>query len=384
MSVVRGSRSFLNWAEESAFNSGVASGGGWYNLPIISEGLGESVNPIISTQIQPDRTVPDARGGNIASDGPITTDFSLTRFLLFFKHLLGATSSGSFGAPAALVASTAYTRGTVKLGPAPNTKVYRCITSGSTGATPATDFVVNDGSTFTSGTSEWKWLIDTGTRAGALYTGSPTLPSAGLLFEKGVIATSALQYLTFSGVRIESLQLTIPQDNICQAVWNMIPMRSASSASSASGTPSSPTDEGVLGFEAGLEIINADSSVQYVVDIKTGSLSIANNFETDDYRWGSRNRFDLVEKRRVVSGDLDMYMSDITHYNRFKAETKFGLRFSWHHATEYLSITLPEVKFFGDPVAKIGGEGSVMARFAFTPFRLSASFDCQVSYDTIA
>jgi hypothetical protein len=385
MAVVRGSRSFLNYAEETAFNSGVASGGGWKNLPIISETFGETVNAIISTQIQPDRTVPDARGGNIMPAGGFTADWSLVRYLLLLKHLLGATSTPTFGAPASVVATTAYVRGVVKAGPAGNTKLYRCVVSGTTSAAPGADFVTNDGTVFSSGTSQWIWLMDAGTQTGSLYTGSPTLPSVGLLFERGDFADAAVQYFLAQGVRVESMTITQPQDGIASVVFALLAMQTASSPTvTLSGSPAPPTDEGVVGFESAVEILNGDGTIQASTAVKSGSLVVANNFETDNYRLGSRFRRDLVEKRRVLSGDLDLFFEDLTYYNRFKNETIFGIRWSWYHGNAYLSITLPECKFFGDPVPKIGGEGSVSSRFAYTPFRRLATYDIQAAYDVVA
>jgi hypothetical protein len=349
MPIVRGSKSYLNYAEETSLGSGVASGS-WKNLPLISETFGETVNAIVSTQIQPDRTIPDARGGNIMSAGGFTGDFSLNRYLTLWKHLLGSSATPSFSAPSSVAATTPYTRGTVKAGPTGNTKLYRCVVSGTTGATPAADFTTNDGTVFTSGTSQWIWLANTGTQTGQTITGSPSLPTLGLMFELGMISDAAVQYFLAKGCRVESATLTQPQDGIASIVWALQCMATGSSPTvSLSGTPTPPSDEGVVGFEAAVDILNSDASVQQSTAVKTGSLTISNNLETDNYRLGSRARKDIVEKRRSISGTLDLFFEDLTYYNRFKAETTFGLRWSWYHENEYLSLTMPECKFFGDP-----------------------------------
>jgi hypothetical protein len=98
MAIAKGAKSTIAFREETTW--GVKPATGYRKSSFASETLVENINRIMSEEIQPDRSVPNIRGGNISAGGDISQDLGISRHALFFKHLLGAVpSSNSVVAP---------------------------------------------------------------------------------------------------------------------------------------------------------------------------------------------------------------------------------------------------------------------------------------------
>ncbi len=370
----KGSLSFINWGNEMAYGTAPASTGtNYWGIPFVNEGLDQTINPIVSAEIRPDRTVPGVRGGNRASGGPITTDFGIHRHAGFFQHLLGG---GAFVTttltPTALVAAT-YVRGDYVTS---NSKLYLCTVGGTEGGTPALTHTAGEAQL--PGGTVWEYVgASTVTIYKHVLTGGPNLPTGGIVAEKGIVGGDTNLYQMFVGGRMNSGRITIPQDGLVQAAWDILFQKPLPATSSPTTTGVVIGDSPVMGFESMMSLSGNEN-----YDLRDGNFEIMNNISGTDYRIGSRDRKTTTEARRECRGQFTAYFTDITLFNYFQNETLFDALFSFHRSGNFLSIEFPEAKFFGTPLPKIGGAGTVTSTFDLHIQREVAAFDAQLVIKT--
>lgn len=371
MSLAKGSKSGLAYKEESAW--GTFATGNFAGLAFVSETLAEQINKVMSAEIRPDRTKPAIRGGNVAAGGGFTTDLGVDRFGLFLKHLLtcAVVTTTLEAADISALAAAAYVRGALVKS---NGNFYLCTLGG-------TITTLGGGLTHTSGIAEidgvkFEFLAaDTATVYQHVFTGGVTMPTGGLSFEKSVKGGNSDMFVQFRGGRVDSLDLTIPQEGAVQAAWSLLFKDSVKATSSGAGTVAYVAEEPVTGYEAFISFDNG----QTTRPVRSGSLKIANSLEADVYCVGERTRREIPEKDRECSGSLDVYFQDATEYDIFKNESVVNTKISFNHGGEFLQFEFPETKFTGSGTPQIAGSGVVTAKLEMSVFRQTSAFDVKAT-----
>lgn len=373
--VGRGSKSKFAWKPEKAVAGyGINPGGNFNYVTFSADTFSNTINEIKSDEMRSDRSTPSVRGGNIQTGGSITTDFSLTRFGGWLAHLLGQTPTTTTITVPAAANTTAYIVGDIV---SANSKKYLCITAGTTGAAVATDLTGSTlGTRITSGTAEFVYICPSATAVlSHVLTPSVDYPVNGLHFEKAILGQDTPFYVIYAGGRMNSLSLTLAQEGIAKAAWDLLfAGRSAGSSSSVAGTPVDIVEDPAVGYECQIQIDGVTSAI-----MKDASLSINNNCEADLFVMGSRYRRTIPPGSRTITGTLNALFDSQANYDRFIAESEFTLRFILQHGNAYMEILLPETKMFGDPVPKITGPGALMSAINFTSFRQDSAADIQIT-----
>lgn len=384
MSFGKGSLSGVYWKEQTT--AGVAPTGNWFSCPVNSETLGETIGQVQSQDIRPDRANPGVRGGNLANGGGLVYDMGINRMVPWMRHFLAAGNAvaGTAITPATIAASTAYSRGTyVK-----NTgnDLFICVIGGTTDASvTGTTLNVTAGRQSVLSTVVGKPVIFqyVGTTAGQprfthTLNGGAAMPAAGLAFEKQLLGGDASLITQFLDCRLNTLEITIPQEGIATVNWGVLGMTSSKLGSTGAGTPVALTNEPRLaGYDAYCHINDDAGSLRRAT--REASINGTNSYQEDIYVHTFRERADLVESTRVFSGRISMYFADAREYDMFKGEVTVPLAFSFISPTGlFFKLILGECKLSGDGLPKINGAGVLMADFDFTAFKDSGANDVQL------
>lgn len=381
--IAKGSKSLIGWKQESTY--GTAPTAAAYNgLLLNNETLDESINPIIGEDIRSDRATPGVRGGNIAAGGSVTSDFAITRFGPLFRHCLAA---GNAAVPTTLTvptlaASTAYARGDYVESAAGD--LYVCTFGGTTGSgVTSSSLTVQAGEQEVVGASTTILKFEyVGVEASVpiyehVFTGGIDFPTGGLSLEKKIGGIATPIYITHTGVRINSFDLSVPQEGVSKITFNLLAAASAKSTSANASSIVNPTDDITNGpnWKIGLNDPNGSGSRCH----KEFSLNVSNSIDESVYCLGKRVREELPEGVRKLSGRLSMYFIDSAEYDYFKNETKVAMRASSVYNGEVFIIDMPEVKLFGNASPKISGSGAIMADYEFTGFKLTSGYDIRIT-----
>jgi hypothetical protein len=253
-------------------------------------------------------------------------------------------------------------------------------TTAGTGVTLAQTLtlrVINGGNQSLMGT---RW-VHLGPSSLTLYshtiTAGADLPVNGLSIEKSVLGGDYDLYLVFNGCRINTLELTVPNEGLVQAVWGFLG-KSVTDNSAAIATPGADAiDTPPMQYET-ITVTGSNSGVRPVNELK---ISITNNMDEDTFIHNSRYREETPEARREVTGTVTTYFKDRLEYDMFKAEDVFPLLYAFvrPNVGQALTIHLPENKFSGDPTPKIGGNGTITCGFDFSSFRTTSAYDARVT-----
>ena len=452
MPIAKGAKSVVKWAAESTW--GVSPTTGFKAVSFISETLGESINPIMSDELRPDRTVPNARGGNIKAGGEVVMDLGPSRHGRWLEHLLGSSVVDAAQTPVELVGAT-FLVGDVRKS---NGGVFVCVQAGvvTNGAATAVtadnvtdtcvygsvhglvtgNAVILAASVLPSGLTAGTYyvrVVDTltvglyPTRADALantnkvtwttngttvtlaaapnltaangvyttgaarfvYIGADSLsltkhtitagadyPTGGISIEKGIRGGDSEMWLVFSGCRMNTLSVDVPQEGIIKTTWGVLAKAVAQSASASASPGADITDYACVGYET-VVCVGTDTTSRPIKELK---LDITNNVQEDVFTVNSRYREELPEARREIKGNIGVYFKDATDYNRFKNETTFAMTVTFYRASGGVIIfEFPEVKIFGSPTPQVSGNNVIMSSFDFNVFRNLAAYDCRVT-----
>lgn len=304
-----------------------------------------------------------------ATDLTGTDDISLNAGAVSFRYLNGD-----------LMASTAYKRGHVVKDASDNNWI--CLKGGTTGSGVAkADLTGSSDNTITGTASTTLVFQKIGPVGTLLYRhsmlGGLAWPAYGLSFEKGIKGGDTDLFAQFVGGRINSLELSVPQEGIVKATWNMLFAGSKSLVSTGGGTAVAVVGEAPYsGFTAFVGLNDSIGNSNRAV--REFSLTITNNAAEDAYTIGSRFRKDIPESTRVSRGRLSMYFQDPQEYTWFKDEATITLNLSLIWKGFMVSFAWPEVKLTGSGTPKISGAGIMTSDFEWTAFAEASSYDIEV------
>jgi hypothetical protein len=401
MSLAKGTRSSVIYQVESAYNETPLARTPRVDrfLAFRSEGFGGNINQIVSEEIRRDRAVAAVRGGNIAANGNLVTEFGPFKNGLFLQHLLGK-AAGSYTAKTAtelanITNAKYYCRGQIcrDVG----TDIYVCTKGGLAASTP--DFA--HASTGSTGTTTWQLmkLAVSGATIGS-WTLAPQTSAdflaAGLCFEKKIKGGDSNTFIQFSGVRVNSLAITMPQEGMVTADWGLLAMAQHNLAErfAQNGGGDDPlttsTEQPFVGADcvvylsrtaAGtlLEPYHAvydnASDVLAARPVRESNFTLSNQFDENIFTQGGRSRREIPEGVRNLSGSLTTYFENDDEYQAFIGEETITLEFVMIANGKMVTIRIPYAKITGDGTPKVSGSGVLTATYNFTAFKLGASED---------
>lgn len=378
--IARGSRSSFAWKEETTY--GVAPGGNWNQLPLNSETFGLQTNAVVPKDIRADRRSPMGRSGNKRSGGNIVHDGVIIRSLPFFRHLLacGAAAAGSAYTVSALAASTAYARGDFVKNNL--NAIYVCVVGGTTDAgVTSSSLTVTSGQEEVAGASSTTLTFEYAHAAATniyehTFTGGTTFPTGGLSVEKSIIGGDESLFQVHKGCRINTVDISIPQEDVVSMTWGLLSNRGVDLPSSGAGTPVLTADDSVNGFNAFIQFSDDDGSDRR--RYSNATLQISNGFDESVFCIGEQYRSDLPEGTRTATGTITTYFSNKDEYDAFMAETIVSIKFSFVHNGAWMEIHMPECRLTGNGTPQISTAGAVTASYEFRMGSLNGAFDIKI------
>ena len=377
---IEGDASYDQWASDNS-SQGIIQ---WEPLSFSAESMAEQIGEVRSDEMRSNRTVSGIRGGNIAVGGSVTMDFAIRRHQWLLRQLLAGTVTCAAETVSALATTTAYTRGQYIKS---NNRVYLVVIGGTTGA------AITGGLTHTSGqatkfnlTTEWVANVDTTPVYRYTITPGVDFPADTLSMEKQLLGGTTAKYISYEGLRVNTLALTIPQEGIVKADFSFVGTKSVAGTSSRITTPdgvrTAPaiTQDPVTGHEAYL----LWGSGQSPRPVKDGSLNITNSIDEQVYTWGNRYRRDVPEGVRTITGSLTLLFEDPTEYDYFKNEDTLNPKISFNRNGEYMLWDIKEAKLTGNGTPQISGAGVMSAQFSLSAFEQAAANDIIVTISTTA
>lgn len=138
--------------------------------------------------------------------------------------------------------------------------------------------------------------------------------------------TDISQYLTYTGMKVNSLDLEVPPDGMVNVTFGFLGKTLATpSGSSGDGSPTAAsTNSPFSGIDA--SSIAEGGSVLGDCLVSDISLSFANGGQ-HEYGLGSASACNISQGRFRVTGTCTLYFEDATYLNKFLNETESSLQF---------------------------------------------------------
>jgi len=217
-----------------------------------------------------------------------------------------------------------------------------------------------------------------------VFTGGVTKPVGGLYVERQAFLASGSQYFRYSGGRLNTLNLKVPQEGYVTGKFGTVFLNLDSTSASTifSGSNLLPSDEAFDGAEALLYIQSPTGVGAFTADFSLESLdlTISNQYDEKVYAIGSRIRQDLPEGMREVKGNLTCFFEDMVKFGQYVGETTVALRLNFNHRGCLMQIDMPMVRLVGgQPSPTVSGNGVMKQTFDFQAFNQGGAYDIQVT-----
>ena len=190
-----------------------------------------------------------------------------------------------------------------------------------------------------------------------VFTLGDAMPSATI--QKGIPrADGTVDAYTFTGCMVESLTIDCPNaDNVkVKTSWNAKDMTTAT----AYTAPSYATGPSVFTFAHGAVYSGAltaptatalGSAATPVASIRSGSITIKHNLETDRYNCGGGGRKEKpFAGVREISGSMVAEYADTAFRDAIVNDTSMTLVKTFTSGADVLQVVIPDVRFDGDTV----------------------------------
>lgn len=372
MAVGIGSKSVLAYVIESVYGTFPAGTPAGTQLGIMSESIQSTRSSFASQEISPLRQKTNVRSGNVAAAGELQMELSPNVLGMLLKHLLTPTSySATTITPTAMTNSLAVTRGNYYTS---GLNTYLCTRSGTLASNVATAGAptTTDYSEELNGTAYLQFYAITSGNPiyQHIFNAGVTKPTGGFAVERQVFLDSGTKYFRYTGGRINTWSLEVPQEGIVRSNFGFMFLDLDSSGSTTSlGTNVAATDEPFSGAETVIQTKVFGGSYADDFSISDFKLSVNNNYDDKVYSIGQRRRRDLPEGMREVSGSFTAYFEDMTKFTYFTGETALGILATFNHLGMYMSVELKKCRLTGgSPAPMIGGNGVVSASFNIEAF----------------
>jgi len=171
------------------------------------------------------------------------------------------------------------------------------------------------------------------------------LPTS-LTYEKGF--NDILEYFRYTGMRINTLNLTFPQEGIPTATVSFVGAREDIFSGANGSMDSTPTVPTKPPFEMRFGSVYEDGVK--VAFITSGNVQITNNISTDEFVIGSEFRVCATEGKREITGSVEILFQDLVMYNKFRNGTDSSIEFRLINNTtgDEFRVLVPAVRFSGE------------------------------------
>lgn len=210
------------------------------------------------------------------------------------------------------------------------------------------------GSVATSGSGPYTHQID----------GASSLPT-GLTIEKGF--TDVAQYFQYTGCRINTLNMTIPQEGLITGSFSFLCQNETIDTSPLDASPDYPAKDPFVSYQCSLyEAADVSSFASALGVVTELSFTLENGLRDDQYVLGSRTRYNIPEGRRVVTGTMTLFFEDVTYYNKFINNTQAAIRIVVTNGTDTVTIWFPQIQYKGgSPTPQVGDDGPLVVTMPF-------------------
>lgn len=184
-------------------------------------------------------------------------------------------------------------------------------------------------------------------------------------FEKAITVdgSPSVHYLTYKGCRLDTLNLTIPQQGVITWGLGVIGKGSVGAASTAgSGSYTAAGTTEPLSAAQVTAITEASTDPGHVTEV---SLTVSNNLRRQ-MAVGSTDPIGLGYGGLRVEGSLGLYFEDRALYDKFVAETKTEFEFTvTDSASATLTFTVPSARWAAPEINIEGVNNDIVATFPF-------------------
>lgn len=172
--------------------------------------------------------------------------------------------------------------------------------------------------------------------------------------------TDLVQYRTFNGMVVDTLNLTFGTDNLVRAKFGFIGTAvTAFAGTSIDSTPTAVTAKSKFFHDGGTFQV-AGATVGYITSLE---ITLKNDYKAT-YGLGSSNAVDLPFGNAEITGKVTGMFDSIVEYNKFRSGTSSSISASVVASAESLTFLLPQIKYqTGNIVAS--GDAGVLVEFDF-------------------
>lgn len=394
----------LKYVQEATVNTIPGSGGKM--LRMTSPTLKAAVSTIKSEEIRADRLSTGSTRVDLSIDGGFNFELSGKEYDPFLAGLLGQTDFTHYGTLGlGTTFSMATTGSTITAAVAPTTtSAFTTLTAGQwfkvvppAGASaaiklyfadawfkvhastaPTSTVITLDPSTPITGvglmSSTAGYAISTSTMVNG--SASATTGAVSTCFDLEYGMTDIAQYMTFTGMQVNSMDLNLEVGSIVKGSFGFFgrghtiqgsSLITGAAASQALDVMNSVADVGAI-YEAGSSVFSGSSSF-----IKSIKLNVNNNARGQK-AVGVFGNSGVALGELAISGTLEVYMQDATHYNKWLQGTNTSLAIGMADSlgNGYL-FEMDKVTFRDGGVNASGRNSDVMLSLPFDAFYNAAT-----------
>lgn len=166
------------------------------------------------------------------------------------------------------------------------------------------------------------------------------------------------QYLVYTGVMVNTLDLTIPASGIITGSMDMVGKNLSVSGTSL-GTPTDVATNAPLSADTGT-LTEGGGAIAIVTEL---TLNLQNGI-SPNFVIGSNVSQQLTYGRSNLTGTMTAFFEDASLLNKFINETESSLQIDLTDGTNSYEILIPRLKYTGGEIP-LDGEGSIQMSLPF-------------------
>lgn len=212
------------------------------------------------------------------------------------------------------------------------------------------------------------------------YTIGALPPGLWIDEDFGSALSGSGRYQRHNGVRISEATFTLNNEGPCDVSFSCVGVDVTAQAAPADATL---TDNGFLAF-SGFDAVIMDNAVTQS-NIKSGTIKISNNLETDKYAFGGAGkRRTIPEGFAEVTGSITCYFEDLTLINKASSNTSSNLKVTFSRGNGLGTVNNESIELFVQNldytpiIPEVSGAGGVEVTFDFIGFASGVNLGLQI------
>ena len=189
------------------------------------------------------------------------------------------------------------------------------------------------------------------------YQRASVLPSFTL--ERVYNGTSPLMTQVYNGVKVNQMQFNFEAGSLVTASTELIGIKSTKGSAVIDGTTDTFPHIPFAGIDASSILIDGVTT-----KVLKASITVTNGLEASNVL-GSQFADDVVEGKGEVSGEVELYFSDRTHYDMFVNEEVFPIVITLTRGADITKFTIPNAKFSGNRDIPVSTDKALIATYSF-------------------